>query len=109
MTFSGQHLDSIRIEPDITLMLEYSEPDQGGTRLLQRFYISHDKEVEVEVGYSHDESFQRKQLPVKDVPQQVFEDASDWVTQQLECLPSGRILDVLKRFQEAFCSENDET
>lgn len=108
MTFSGQHLDSIQIEPDITLMLEYSEPDQGGTRLLQRFYISQNKEVEVASGYSHDENFQRKRVSGKDVPEQVFDDALDWITRQLECSPSGRILDVLKNFQVVLCSMEEE-
>lgn len=46
-----QHLDSIGIHPDVTLLLEYSEPDQGGTRLSHRFRIFQNKEVEVDIGY----------------------------------------------------------
>jgi hypothetical protein len=98
--FIGQHLNAIRIEPDITLLLEYSEPDQGGTRLLHRFYISRNKEIEIETGYSHDRKFQRRRIEEKDVPQKVFNDALDWVTQQMECLPSGKIFDVLKIFKK---------
>lgn len=103
-TFVGQHLDSIRIEPDITLFLEYSEPDQGGTRLLHRFYISQDKEIVVEDGYAHDERFQKEKIPAEEVPQQVLKDALDWITQQLESAPSGRIRDVLKSFESTISS-----
>ncbi len=105
--FTGQHLDTIRIEPNITLLLEYSEPDQGGTRLLQRFYISINKEVEIETGYSHDINFQRKRIAVQEVPRKVFDDALDWITQQLECRPSGRILNVLITFKRAFDPESE--
>ena len=102
--FSYQHLNSIRIEPDITLLLEYSEPDQGGTRLLHRFYIYQNRNVQTEVGYSHDERFQRKAISIEEVPRRVFSDALVWIAQQLECVPSGRILAVLNGFQETLSS-----
>lgn len=98
--FAGQHLDLIRIEPNIILLLEYSEPDQGGTRLLQRFYISKNKEVEIKTGYSCDKSFQSKKITLQEVPRKVLDDALGWVNQQLNCLPSGRILDVLNIFKD---------
>jgi len=102
--FSHQHLNSISIKPDITLLLEYSEPDQGGTRLLHRFCISQNGEIAVETGYSHEDDFQKSRASVGEVPQQVFNDALDWITQQLEYSPSGGILDVLKGFQKTISS-----
>ena len=98
---SDQHLDTIKIEPDITLLLEYSEPDQGGTLLLQRFYISQNKGVEIETGYSHDANFQRRRIPRKEVPQHVFNDALDWIAQQMKCTPSGKLLEILNGFRKA--------
>lgn len=102
--FSNKHLDSIGIQPDAMLILEYSEPDQGGTLLLHRYYISQKKEVSVEIGYSHDEHLRRKVISVEDVPKQIFYDALDWISQQLECKPSGRVLDVLTGLKKTLSS-----
>ncbi len=95
-----QHLDSIGIHPDVTLLLEYSEPDQGGTRLSHRFRIFQNKEVEVDIGYLHAADFQKKRISIQDVPQRVFDDALDWIAQQLQCAPAGGLLKALNSFQE---------
>lgn len=102
--FTGQRLDAIRIEPDVVLFLEYSEPDQGGTRLLQRFYISLNKLVEVETGYSHEEKYISRYEPITELPSQVSKDSLEWIARQLETSPTGKLQNVLKRFQKAITS-----
>ena len=98
--FTHQHFDSIRIESDSTLLLEYSEPDQGGTRLLHRFRIFHNKVIEVEIGYLHDADFEKKRIPIQEVPQRIFQDALDWITQQIQCATSDRLVQILNDFRE---------
>lgn len=97
--FTDQHLDSIKIEPDI-LILEYSEPDQGGTVLLHRFRIFKNKHVELETGYRHDINLQKNRVFITDIPQRVFKDALDWIVQQLQCGSSERLFHYLIAFRE---------
>lgn len=98
--FANQHLDSIRIQPNVTLLVEYSEPDQGGTRLLHRFYISQNREIDIESGYINDAKFQKKRIPLKDVPQQVCDDVLGWIDQQLQCRPADGLIKALNGFKE---------
>ena len=98
-SFTQQHLDSIRIEPSKTLTLEYSEPDQGGTRLLNRFRILDSKEVEVESGYNADTDFTTKRVPSREVPRRIWDDALNWIDQQFQCAPTGGLLQLLTYFK----------
>lgn len=101
---SIQHLNSIKIEPNCVLTLEYSEPDQGGTSLLYRFHITQNGEVKTESGYLHDMDFKTKRVPINDVPLRVVDDALAWVVEQLRYAPSGLLLTVLDSFQKMLSS-----
>ena len=97
--FIYQNLNSIKILPGM-LVLEYSEPDQGGTVLLHRFYIYENKKVEVKTGYLHDASLQKKRVSIRDVPQRVLKDALNWINQQLQCALSEGLQYLLINFRE---------
>lgn len=98
-SFTYQHLDSIRIEPSKTLTLEYSEPDQGGTRLLHRFRINSSKEVEIESGYVADTDFITKRVPAREVPSRIWDDALSWIDQQVQRAPAGELFHLLTYFK----------
>jgi hypothetical protein len=98
-SFKYQHLDSIGIEPSKILTLVYSEPDQGGTRLLYRFRFFADKKIEVRSGYNMDADCTTKRLLFKEVPQRIWDDALNWINQQLECAPAGGLLQILTCFK----------
>ena len=97
--FTYQHLNSIQIEPD-AVILEYSEPDQGGTVLLHRFRIFKNRGAERETGYRHDAELQKQGLSIAEVPQRVFKDALDWINQQMQCTSSEGLLHVLSSLRE---------
>ncbi len=102
--FTYQHLDVIRIEPDRAIALHYSEPDQGGTRLQHRFRILQNNEVEVESGYAHDGDFKKRRLLPGEIPRRVIEDALNWIDVQMQCSPSGNLVNILRGFRETISS-----
>ena len=97
--FTYQELKSITVEPD-TLILEYSEPDQGGTILLHRFCISQDNNVTIQTGYIHETTRQENHVLISDVPQRVLKDAIQWINHQISCVGSQHLCQLLRSFQE---------
>lgn len=99
-SFNYQDLTSIRLESSNALILEYTEPDQGGTRLLHRFRIGANKEIEMGSGYSSDdiESTTKRVMP-EEVPPRVWNDALNWIDQQLVCGPAEELGQKLAYFK----------
>jgi hypothetical protein len=81
--FNYQHLDGLTLEADkAAIRIDYSEPDQGGTRLLHRFRIFVDGHVERENGYAGDRKLQTKEIKRDAVPARVIADAMSWIREQ---------------------------
>ncbi len=82
-SFDNSHLDGISLEQSgEALRIDYSEPDQGGTRLVHRFRIFRNRNAEIEYGYAHDTNLQKNTVSLQDVPTRIFNDALNWIAQQ---------------------------
>lgn len=103
--FIYQHLDSVKIDPSKALILEYSEPDQGGTRLMHRFRICANMGIEVHSGYVGDVDLKKENVLVTEIPRRIWGDALNWIDQQLQCSPTGALRDFLILFKRIVLEE----
>ena len=83
------HLDGLAIdETDGVLLVGYSEPDQGGTRLLlcYRVPVKGPREAQpwLESGYTFDMELSRHTMPWEDMPSRLKTDAERWLVEQIE-------------------------
>jgi hypothetical protein len=102
--FDYQHLDGLTLEAiGCALRLDYSEPDQGGTRLLHRFRIPIKGAIEIESGYTYDPSLSKREIAFAEIPPRVIQDAIVWLKQQHGyALSTGNsaIAETIAKFQE---------
>ena len=102
--FDYQHLDGLTLEAiGCALRLDYSEPDQGGTRLLHRFRIPIKGAIEIESGYAYDPSLSKREIAFAEIPPRVIQDAIVWLKQQHGyALSTGNsaIAETIEKFQE---------
>ncbi len=106
-----QHLDRISIDASTAeLCLDYSEPEQGGTRLLYSFRIpsaagrQRVEEPTVTTGYAHDDHLTCQALAWRSLPLRVRRDATNWLVGQCDLArQSGRreLEAILADFQRA--------
>jgi hypothetical protein len=66
------------------LVLDYSDPDQGGTRLCFRYIISLDEHPRIVTGYGPEISYAGKKISFREIPPDVLQDASNWIEDNLE-------------------------
>ena len=82
--FDYQHLDGVTIEAEgPALRLDYSEPDQGGTRLMIRFRIPCSGQPAQLSGYAHDPQLREREISFADIPPRVLTDATVWIQEQI--------------------------
>jgi hypothetical protein len=81
--------DGISIESSPpALVLDYSDPDQGGTQLQFKFRINYSESTEskfkttLEVGYAHEKEHSVEEITLNQFPQIVIEDALTWLREQ---------------------------
>jgi hypothetical protein len=105
--FNYQHFDGIIIEgSNGAIRVEYTEPDQGGTRLLIHFRFFLSGEVEQDSGYSFDEKLKTDSIRWNEVPRRVVCDTIGWIEeQQKSALDNKNLIDALNRF-EAVIKQN---
>ncbi|MEI8353648.1 MAG: hypothetical protein WCG22_03980 [Lentisphaerota bacterium] len=99
--FDYQHLDGLTLEAEkAAIRIDYSEPDQGGTRLLHHFRIFMDGHVERENGYAGDTKLQTKEIERNAVPARVIADALSWIREQT-MIAAGRpqVISTLNRIE----------
>jgi len=98
--------DGISIsQSPISLVLDYSEPDQGGTRLCFRFRIPLSDELpsSLETGYSCEGYKNKEIIEIDDIPDQVLNDAKDLLIKQIKMTKNtGKkdLYDILNKFRE---------
>jgi hypothetical protein len=77
--------DGIALAPDgRELILEYADPDQGGTKLCFRYIISLDSSPKLLIGYSYEIDRSEREIGYDEIPQDVFNNAHDWLVSNLE-------------------------
>ncbi len=82
--FDYQHLDGVTIEAEgPALRLDYSEPDQGGTRLMIQFRIPCSGQPAQLSGYAHDPQLREREISFADIPPRVLTDATTWIQEQI--------------------------
>lgn len=70
--FDYQHLDGVTIEPrGPALRLDYSEPDQGGTRLMIQFRIPTSGQPVQLSGYAFDPKLRERIISFAEIPPRV--------------------------------------
>lgn len=99
--FDYQHLDGLALESELcALRIDYSEPDQGGTRLMIAFRFYLDGRIEEISGYVQDRVHRTKAIGREKIPPRVLSDCSAWLQEQ-ERLAGARLnlKDILGRFE----------
>src|SRR5262245_29829030 len=83
------HLDRIGIDGSSAMLcVDYSQQDQGGTRLLLQFRVprragSAPGQLPIlQEGYAHDAKLRERPLLWQDLPDRVRSEATAWLTQQ---------------------------
>ncbi|HEY1677918.1 MAG TPA: hypothetical protein VGG04_09445 [Candidatus Sulfotelmatobacter sp.] len=66
------------------LILEYFDPDQGGTRLCFRYTISFKGKTWLASGYGLEPGGVGKEIAYEEIPKDVLEDASHWLKSNQE-------------------------
>ena len=83
-TRAHSFFDGVTLAPEGRyLILDYFDPDQGGTRLSFRYTISLKGETWLATGYGLEEGRMGKEIAYEDVPKDVLQDASHWVKSNL--------------------------
>ena len=101
--FDYQHLDGLTLEPRYgAIRIDYSEPDQGGTRLLIRFRIYVDGRIERDSGYAHDSELRTEAIDRSKLPSRVIDDGLTWVQEQIKTGANNtKLIEALHRIEEA--------
>ena len=99
--FDYQHFDGIIIEgSNGSIRVEYTEPDQGGTRLLIHFRFYLNGNVERDSGYSFDDKLKTDSITWEKIPTRVIADTLGWIDEQLKSgLKNQNLIDALNRFK----------
>jgi hypothetical protein len=71
------------------LVLDYSDPDQGGTRLFFRYFVSRSTLPRRVTGYGPEIQGAGKEIKYEELPQDVVCDACDWLRSNIEAARSG--------------------
>jgi hypothetical protein len=101
--FDYQHLDGFTLEAEnAAIRIDYSEPDQGGTRLLHRFRFFANGRINRENGYAGDSELQTKDIGRDAVPPRVLSDGTSWIEQQTQIAAAHpKLIETLNRIQAA--------
>jgi hypothetical protein len=77
--------NGISLAPDgRELTLDYSDPDQGGTRLCFRYVITPQSSPRLITGYAHESHRSPREISYDQIPQDVFSDAQHWLKSNLD-------------------------
>jgi hypothetical protein len=79
------HFDGITLAPGgQELILEYSDPDQGGTRLRYRYLISLTAPPRLVTGYGPEIGTSGDEIGYQEIPEDVLCDGRDWLRSNVE-------------------------
>lgn len=97
-----QHLDGLSLESErASMRVDYSEPDQGGTRLMIQFRIPLSGQPSQISGYAHDSELTEREILFTEIPHRVLADARHWIQDQLEKADSRtQTTAILRKFLE---------
>jgi len=69
------------------IVLDYSDPDQGGTILLFKYKIPFNLQentlIELEYHYRHENTKSHKKMEIFETPKQIYSDTIEWIEKQL--------------------------
>lgn len=102
--------EGITLAPDgRELTLDYSDPDQGGTKLCFRYAISLQSPPKLVTGYAHETDRSEREIGYNQIPQDVLRDAHDWLIFNLEIARASKketLCRILTEYLEALSTES---
>lgn len=82
--YHHSRFEGAAIAPDgRSLLLDYYDHDQGGTRFCFRYVISPHASPRLVSGYTHEDSHLDYEIPLERIPRHVFKEAQGWLTSRL--------------------------
>jgi hypothetical protein len=82
--YHHSRFEGASIAPDgRSLMLDYYDHDQGGTRFCFRYVISTHASPRLISGYTHEDSLLDYEIPLERIPRHVFKEAQGWLTSRM--------------------------